>query len=67
MGINASTEEVIVRIDPHYFRPTEVDFLQSDPSKAKTILNWEPKISFDDLIKDMIESDWRLLKEGKEI
>ncbi|MBF0395172.1 MAG: GDP-mannose 4,6-dehydratase [Desulfobacterales bacterium] len=50
-------EDVIVRIDPRYFRPTEVDFLLGDPSKAKEKLGWEAKISFDELIQLMIEED----------
>ncbi|VVC04497.1 GDP-mannose 4,6-dehydratase [Candidatus Bilamarchaeum dharawalense] len=46
-----------VKIDPRYFRPSEVDFLKGDSSKARTILGWKPKISFNDLVKMMVESD----------
>jgi GDPmannose 4,6-dehydratase len=46
-----------VKIDPYYFRPTEVDFLLGDPSKAKSKLNWSPKTSFEDLVRLMIEHD----------
>jgi GDPmannose 4,6-dehydratase len=49
--------DVIVRIDPRYFRPTEVESLLGDASKAKKQLGWEPKISFDELVKEMVEED----------
>ena len=47
----------IVVIDPRYYRPTEVDALLGDPSKAKEKLGWEPKVAFKELIKEMMESD----------
>jgi GDPmannose 4,6-dehydratase len=50
-----------VRIDPRYFRPTEVDFLQADYSKARQILNWEPRVFFRDLVKIMVDADLELL------
>lgn len=46
-----------VKIDPKYFRPTEVDVLQGDYSKAKKILKWEPKVKFEELVKIMLNSD----------
>lgn len=49
-----------VEIDPRYFRPTEVDLLLGNPSKAKKILNWEPTISFDHLIESMVREDLKL-------
>ena len=48
------TGKVIIKIDKNYFRPTEVDSLLGDASKARRILNWKPKMNVDDLIKDMI-------------
>ncbi len=54
---------VLVRIDPNYFRPTEVDLLLGDPTKAKTKLGWEPKYDLDGLIADMVESDLALMKK----
>jgi len=48
---------VIVRIDPRYFRPTEVDTLLGDPTKAKEKLGWTPKISFRELVTEMVQSD----------
>lgn len=47
IGIDAATGAVRVRIDPKYYRPTEVDLLLGDATKAKTLLNWEPKIKLD--------------------
>ena len=47
----------IVRVDPRYFRPSEVETLLGDASKAKKLLGWEPKTSFEDLVSDMIEND----------
>ncbi len=46
-----------VKIDPRYFRPSEVDFLLGDPAKAKKELNWEPKVNFEGLVKMMVDSD----------
>ncbi len=50
-----------VKIDPRYYRPTEVDYLLSDPSKAKRLLNWEPKIRFHELVRIMIDADLELI------
>tara|TARA_X000000950_G_C13899636_1_gene654381 strand:- start:2233 stop:3279 length:1047 start_codon:yes stop_codon:yes gene_type:complete len=52
----------IIKIDPRYFRPTEVEALLGDASKAKDKLNWSPKISFQQLVKEMIEEDFKLAK-----
>jgi len=54
---NIKTGDIVVRIDPRYFRPTEVDILLGDPSKAKKQLGWEPKISFDQMVKEMVQQD----------
>jgi GDPmannose 4,6-dehydratase len=50
-----------VKIDPHYYRPNEVDFLQADPSKAMRTLDWEPRVFFKDLVKIMVDADLELL------
>ena len=50
--------EVIVRVDPRYFRPTEVESLLGDPSKAKRLLGWSPTIAFGDLVAEMANSDF---------
>ena len=60
-GIDKKSGRVIVRIDPKYFRPTEVDFLKGDASKAKKKLGWRPKTSFKNLVKEMIEHELKLL------
>lgn len=52
-----------VEIDPSYFRPTEVDFLQGDASKARTKLGWRPKSKFADLVKLMVDADIKQLDE----
>ncbi|NBC27159.1 MAG: GDP-mannose 4,6-dehydratase [Bacteroidetes bacterium] len=57
IGRNKESGDVIVEVDPTYFRPTEVDLLIGDPAKAKAQLGWEPKYSVDELIKEMIEED----------
>ncbi len=57
VGIDRKTGETIIEIDPRYFRPTEVDELLGDASKAKEKLGWEPETSFDDLVKIMAEHD----------
>jgi GDPmannose 4,6-dehydratase len=49
--------EVVVEIDPRYFRPTEVDELLGDASKARKVLGWEPRISFDEMISSMVKAD----------
>jgi GDPmannose 4,6-dehydratase len=49
--------KVVVAVDPRYFRPTEVETLLGDPSKAKRELGWEPRTSFDELVKEMVECD----------
>ncbi len=54
-----------VEIDPRYFRPTEVDYLLGDPSKAKKKLGWEPKVSFKELVKMMVEHDLELARQEK--
>jgi len=52
--------KIIVRVDPRYFRPAEVETLLGDPSKAKRQLGWEPKIGFAELVKEMVLSDLRI-------
>jgi GDPmannose 4,6-dehydratase len=52
--------EQYVEIDPRYFRPAEVDLLLGDPTKAKTVLGWRPKVSFKELVRIMTDSDMRL-------
>merc|ERR1711862_371640 len=53
---------VLVRIDPRYFCPTEVELLLGDPAKAKRNLGWAAKTSFEDLVKEMVEADVQMTK-----
>lgn len=57
VGIDKKTKKIIIRIDPKYYRPAEVDLLLGDPSKAKKILKWKPKTKFKELVKIMLEAD----------
>ena len=72
VGIRADTNEEVIKVDPRYFRPTEVDQLLGDPSKAKEKLGWVPKISLEEMIKEMIFHDIEeaknkiLIKENKQ-
>ena len=52
-----ATGKILVEVDPRYFRPTEVEFLLGDPTKAKTRLGWQPEISFDELVTVMVRED----------
>lgn len=66
-GIDKRTGEVIIEIDPRYFRPTEVDLLIGDPSKAERELGWRPKIKFKELVKLMVEADMDIVKNKKTV
>jgi GDPmannose 4,6-dehydratase len=64
--------KTVIEIDPRYFRPTEVDYLLADPSYAKKKLGWEPKITFKELVKIMVDADIEMINntcpgEGREI
>ena len=60
VGIEEKTGKIIVRIDPRYFRPTEVDFLLGDPTKAREKLDWVPEVSFDELVTTMMQEDLKV-------
>ena len=62
VGRRLDTNEIVIRIDPRYFRPTEVDQLRGNSSKAREILGWIPKITLEEMIDEMIEND---LNESK--
>lgn len=55
--------DVVVEIDPRYYRPTEVELLIGNPAKAKEKLGWSPKTAFKDLVKIMVEADWKLARQ----
>jgi len=63
IGVNAQTGKQLIGIDEKYYRPTEVEQLLGDASKAKEELGWEPKISFEELVKLMIHADWEKVKK----
>jgi GDPmannose 4,6-dehydratase len=65
-GVDAKTGQVLVEIDPRYFRPTEVDLLLGDPAKAHQKLGWRHKTSFADLVREMVESDRRQVRLERE-
>jgi GDPmannose 4,6-dehydratase len=65
-GVDARSGEVLVEIDPRYFRPTEVDFLLGDPAKARAELGWTHTTSFADLVKDMLHSDLEVVRREHE-
>ncbi len=56
-GINAANGKTIVAVDPSYYRPTEVDTLLGDPTKAREKLGWEPQISFEQMVAEMVQAD----------
>lgn len=61
-GIDAATGKTIVKVNPKFFRPGEVDLLLGDYSKAKNELGWEPKVRFNELVQKMVESDLKRIK-----
>ncbi|MHB9094424.1 MAG: GDP-mannose 4,6-dehydratase [Eubacteriales bacterium] len=61
-GVDKASGKVLVEVDPRYFRPTEVELLLGDSSKAKQQLGWEPKVTFQELVQTMVDSD---LKEAQ--
>jgi GDPmannose 4,6-dehydratase len=65
-GVDAKNGQVLVSIDPRYFRPTEVDYLHGDPAKAKAKLGWKHKVSFRELVSEMVASDLQVVREEHE-
>jgi GDPmannose 4,6-dehydratase len=63
VGIDAKSGKQIIGIDEKYYRPTEVEQLLGDATKAKKELGWEPKTSFEELVKLMVQSDWKKVKK----
>ncbi|XP_012286726.1 GDP-mannose 4,6 dehydratase-like [Orussus abietinus] len=64
IGKDATTGQLLVKVNPKYFRPTEVDLLLGDASKAKEKFGWEPTITFEALVKDMMDADLELMKKN---
>ena len=63
VGIDQSSNKVIISIDNNYYRPTEVDLLIGDASKAKKLLNWTPKYDLESLVKEMVNADYNLFQK----
>lgn len=67
-GIDVKTGKVLVEVDPKYFRPAEVEQLLGDPTKAKTLLGWNPtKTSFAELVKIMVKADMKMVEKEDRI
>ena len=62
-GLDAKTGEVLVEVDPRYFRPIEVDLLLGDPSKAQTKLGWQHNTTFSELVREMVEADLAVVRQ----
>jgi GDPmannose 4,6-dehydratase len=67
VGIDATSGETLVIIDSRYFRPTEVDLLLGDPSKAERVLGWKHTVSFPELVADMLASDLKVVAEESRV
>jgi GDPmannose 4,6-dehydratase len=65
VGFDSVTGETLVTIDQRFFRPAEVDYLLGDPAKAKAKLGWEPTVTFNDLVSEMVAADIALVREGR--
>ena len=59
-GLDSKTGKILVEVDPRYFRPAEVELLIGDPSKAKKELGWEPKVKLPELVKMMVQADYKI-------
>ena len=64
-GVDANSGKTIIEIDPHYFRPTEVDLLLGDPTKAEKKLGWKPKVTFKELAEIMVKADIKQFEEKR--
>jgi GDPmannose 4,6-dehydratase len=64
-GVDTGTGKTVVEVDPRYFRPTEVDLLLGDPSKAERLLGWKRRVSFQDLVRRMVRYDLELFRKNK--
>ena len=66
-GIDSNTGDVLVEVDEKYFRPTEVDLLIGDSTKAKTMLGWSPKYGVEELCKEMVYSDFNQISRNNNL
>lgn len=65
VGIDTTTNKVVVRVDPKYYRPTEVDLLWGDSTKAAKKLGWKRKVSFDELVNEMVVADVEMVRANR--
>ena len=65
-GLKAGTDEILVEVDPRYFRPTEVDLLIGDPTKAKEKLGWTYTSTLEEMVAEMVESDLQVVRKEKD-
>jgi GDPmannose 4,6-dehydratase len=65
VGIDEGSGKELVKVDPRYFRPTEVDVLVGDASKARSRLGWKHRVGFDDLVKELVTCDLKAVRAGK--
>jgi len=65
VGFDDASGKELVKVDANYFRPTEVDVLLGDASKARARLGWKHRVTFDALVREMVEEDRRVLRDGK--
>jgi len=65
VGIDSATDRVLIRIDPEYYRPTEVDLLIGNAEKARLVLGWSAQTTIDELAEEMVKSDLEIFKSGK--
>jgi GDPmannose 4,6-dehydratase len=66
-GVDAKSGVALVRVDPRYFRPTEVDYLLGDAGKARQLLGWKPSTSFEELVREMVQVDLELGEAGHSV
>ena len=66
-GVDIVTGKTLIKIDPRYFRPAEVDLLLGDATKAREKLGWTSKVTFEELVKIMTKADWELAKKEQNI
>lgn len=64
VGVDKKSGKTVVKIDPKYFRPAEVEQLLGDPTKAKTLLGWKPDVTFEQLVEIMLKADWDSVRNG---
>jgi GDPmannose 4,6-dehydratase len=67
IGVDAASGRTLIKIDPRYFRPTEVELLLGDPSKAKRVLGWSHTTTFRELVSDMVKSDLKVVLEESRV